>query len=86
MIRRVAIALATVTVAGFMAAAPAAATSSPEVEAAELGGGYFQVDGSHASGEFLNLGGPYGITYAQGSEAHLHAEGAEFYARYLHSR
>ncbi|MET8412490.1 hypothetical protein ABZV34_31105 [Streptomyces sp. NPDC005195] len=57
MLRRIAITLATVVAAGFVAAVPAAADGW---EGGQVGGGYAQFEGDHAGAEYLNLGGPYG--------------------------
>ncbi|MFD4238464.1 hypothetical protein ACFWRF_29430, partial [Streptomyces sp. NPDC058542] len=38
-------------------------------------GGYQHVEGHKASAEYLNLGGPYGITYASGELAGFREEG-----------
>ncbi|MFJ4965385.1 hypothetical protein EES43_29325 [Streptomyces sp. ADI96-02] len=83
MLRRIAFTLATVAVAGFVAAAPAAASDR---EGGKVAAGYQEIEGHRASGEFLNLGGPYGITYAKGEMEHLRAERGYFYAEYLQGR
>lgn len=85
MLRRIAITLATVAAAGFVAAAPAAAhTSDDGREGGKVDASYTQVEGSLQSGEYLNLGGPYGITYAKGHKADFAAEHGELAAQYLH--
>ncbi|MFG2672294.1 hypothetical protein ACPXCP_16890 [Streptomyces sp. DT20] len=85
MVRRIAITLATVAAAGFMAAAPAAAYGGGGngEEAGKIGASYFEVDASRENTEFLNVGGPYGITYGKQNKAELEAEGGSFYAEYL---
>ncbi|MFD0020035.1 hypothetical protein [Streptomyces sp. NPDC058382] len=87
MLRRIVITVATVTAAGFIAAAPAAAHNSDGGrEGGKIGANYTKIEGSRQSGEFLNLGGPYGITYAKGHKADFEAEHGELYAEYLQSR
>ncbi|WP_326701131.1 hypothetical protein OG909_29805 [Streptomyces sp. NBC_01754] len=83
MLRRIAITLATVAAAGFVAAGPAAAH---EWEGGQLGAGYEAVEGSRQAGEYLNLGGPYGITYAKGNKASFAAERGVLYAQYMQGR
>ncbi|MFG2597513.1 hypothetical protein [Streptomyces sp. NPDC048462] len=84
MVRRIAITLATVAAAGFMAAAPAAAYGGGnDEEAGKIGASYYQVDASRTNTEFFNVGGPYGITYAKQDKANIKAEGGSFYAEYL---
>ncbi|AEN13752.1 MULTISPECIES: hypothetical protein [unclassified Streptomyces] len=83
MLRRIAITLATVAAAGFVAAGPAVAD---EWEGGQVGAGYEAVEGSHEAGEFLNLGGPYGITYGKGHKAHFAGESGLIYAQYLQGR
>ncbi|WP_031088954.1 hypothetical protein [Streptomyces sp. NRRL WC-3549] len=85
MLRRIAITLATVAAAGFVAAAPAAAHDW-EAEGGQLGAGYEAVEASRQAGEFLNLGGPYGITYAKEKKADFAAESGFLYAQYLQGR
>lgn len=77
MLRRIAITLATVTAAGFMAAAPAAAGTG----GGEVGAGYFEIEGARSDASYLNLGGPYGITYAKEKKAAFEAEGGYFYKK-----
>ncbi|MGW6580644.1 hypothetical protein ACWF76_14870 [Streptomyces globisporus] len=69
MIRRIAITLAAVAAAGFVAAAPAAA-NGPDTHA----GGHAGIEGGWAIGEYQNLGGPYGITTVKGQAAYFDAE------------
>ncbi|MFE3381455.1 hypothetical protein [Streptomyces anulatus] len=83
MLRRIAFTLATVAAAGFVATAPAAAN---DWEGGKAGGGYQHVEGHKASAEYLNLGGPYGITYAKEKKAHFEAERGYYYTQYLHGR
>ncbi|NED89665.1 hypothetical protein G3I76_57520 [Streptomyces sp. SID11233] len=84
MVRRIAITLATVAAAGFMAAAPAAAYGGGSgEEAGKIGASYWEVDASRENTEFFNVGGPYGITYGKQKKAELEAEGGSFYAEYL---
>ncbi|MEE4547019.1 hypothetical protein V2S66_34280 [Streptomyces sp. V4-01] len=60
--RRVAIVLAGITAAGFLAAGSAAATTTGD-EAGAVGG----KSSSSAAFSYENLGGPYGITRTHGS-------------------
>lgn len=84
MVRRIAITLATVAAAAFMAAGPAAAYDfGGGEEAGKIGANYYEFDASRENSEFLNVGGPYGITYASHDEAEVEAEGGSFYAEYL---
>ncbi|MFJ4963314.1 hypothetical protein EES43_00730 [Streptomyces sp. ADI96-02] len=83
MLRRIAVTLATVATAGLVAAAPAAATGW---EGGKIGAEYAAVEGSRASGEILNLGGPYGITYVKGEREHFEAERGQFLAEYAQGR
>lgn len=80
MLRRIAITVAAVAAAGLMAATPAAADGW---EGGKSGGAYQAVEGYHGSGEYMNLGGPYGITYAKGQKTHVSAERGHFYTQYL---
>lgn len=48
--------------------------------------GYQHVEGHKASAEYLNIGGPYGITYGEAKKAHFEAERGYFYNQYLHGR
>lgn len=70
MIRRIAITLAAVAAAGFVAAAPASANG----EHGNTGGGHAGIEAGWASGEYQNLGGPYGITTVKGQAAYFDAE------------
>ncbi|NEB39492.1 hypothetical protein [Streptomyces sp. SID14515] len=70
MIRRIAITLAAVAAAGFVAAAPASANG----ENGHIGGGHAGIEAGWASGEYQNLGGPYGITTIKGQAAYFDAE------------
>ncbi|WLQ39658.1 hypothetical protein P8A22_06365 [Streptomyces laculatispora] len=81
MLRSIAITLATVAAAGFIAAAPAAANDG--VESGKILAGYQAIEASRSNAEFFNLGGPYGITYAKENKEHLKAERGFFYAEYL---
>ncbi|MFJ3189862.1 hypothetical protein [Streptomyces halstedii] len=81
MVRRIAITLATVAAAGFVAAAPAAAG---DWEGGQLGAAYQSVEGSRQAGEFVNLGGPYGITFAKENKAHFESVDAYLWAEYAH--
>ncbi|MFF3173706.1 hypothetical protein ACFVQ0_13865 [Streptomyces sp. NPDC057900] len=84
MVRRIAITLATVAAAGFMAAAPAAANGGGSgEEAGKIGANYYEFDASRENTEFFNVGGPYGITYGKQNKAELEGEGGSFYAEYL---
>ncbi|MGN5630875.1 hypothetical protein [Streptomyces sp. AC154] len=84
MIRRIAITLATVAAAGFMAASPAAAGGGGNgEEAGKIGASYQEVEASRENTEFFNVGGPYGITYGKQHKAELEAEAGSFYAEYL---
>ncbi|MEU8509562.1 hypothetical protein AB0C40_33725 [Streptomyces brevispora] len=83
MLRRIAISLATVAVAGFMAAAPAAAHDGGGEESGKIAASYFEIDASRVNSEYFNIGGPYGITYAKQDKANLKAEGGSFYAEWL---
>ncbi|MFJ9917721.1 hypothetical protein ACIRSF_00275 [Streptomyces rubiginosohelvolus] len=65
MIRRIAITLAAVAAAGFVAAAPASANGFD---------GHAGGQGGWAIGEYQNLGGPYGITTVKGQAAYFDAE------------
>ncbi|MFF1925585.1 hypothetical protein ACFVW8_34060 [Streptomyces sp. NPDC058221] len=86
MLRRIAITMATVAAAGFVAAAPAVAHNSDDGrEAGKLSASHTKVEGSAQSGELLNLGGPYGITYAKGHKTNFAGEHGELYAEYLQS-
>ncbi|GHB20230.1 hypothetical protein [Streptomyces chryseus] len=78
MLRRVAITLAGITAAGFMAAAPAAATAMDFDGGPSDGGHYsdspFKSDRygcDNQSGDFYlsNVGGPYGITEIEASHS-----------------
>ncbi|MFE8911094.1 hypothetical protein [Streptomyces globisporus] len=69
MIRRIAITLAAVAAAGFVAAAPASANDWDG-----HAGGHAGIEASWASGEYQNLGGPYGITTVKGQAAYFDAE------------
>lgn len=84
MLRRIAITVAAVAAAGFMAATPAAASDG--WEGGKAGGGYYELEGHRASAEYLNLGGPYGITYANEKKAHFEVEAGYFYNEYKHGR
>ncbi|MEV1093413.1 hypothetical protein ACIOHB_36925 [Streptomyces microflavus] len=84
MLRRIAITFAAIAAAGLVAAAPAAANDG--WEGGKAGGGYAAVEGSRANAEYLNLGGPYGITYAKQNKAHFAAERGYYYTQYLHGR
>ncbi|WP_329034071.1 hypothetical protein OHT61_00805 [Streptomyces sp. NBC_00178] len=81
MLRRIAITLATVAAAGFVAAAPAAAN---DWEGVTEGAGYQKTEGAREAGEYLNLGGPYGITYGKEKRAHFAGESGYYYTQYLH--
>ncbi|ARI56200.1 MULTISPECIES: hypothetical protein [Streptomyces] len=70
MIRRIAITLAAVAAAGFVAAAPASASGWD----GHAGGGHAGIEGGWAIGEYQNLGGPYGITTIKGQAAYFDAE------------
>ncbi|WP_326682107.1 hypothetical protein [Streptomyces sp. NBC_01237] len=83
MLRRIAFTLATVAAAGFVATAPAVANDG---EGGKVEAGYQHVEGHRASAEYLNLGGPYGITYANENREHFEAERGYFAAEYLHGR
>ncbi|MBV7249202.1 hypothetical protein [Streptomyces sp. MW-W600-10] len=72
MIRRIAITLAAVAAAGFVAAAPASAHGTNDWDA--QAGGHSGIEAGWASGEYQNLGGPYGITTIKGQAAYLDAE------------
>lgn len=82
MLRGIAITLATVAAAGFVAAAPAAAHDGGG-EAGKVLAGYQQTDASRSNAEFLNLGGPYGITYAKENKQHMQDEKGFLYAEYF---
>ncbi|MGW0647043.1 hypothetical protein [Streptomyces badius] len=69
MIRRIAITLAAVAAAGFVAAAPASANGWDA-----HAGGHAGIEAGWASGEYQNLGGPYGITTVKGQAAYFDAE------------
>ncbi|MEV0579804.1 MULTISPECIES: hypothetical protein [unclassified Streptomyces] len=87
MLRSIAITLATVAAAGFVAAAPAVANDSDGGwEGGKVGAGYSEVEADRASAEYLNLGGPYGVTYAKAKKAHFEGEAGYFYAEYLQGR
>ncbi|MFH9138697.1 hypothetical protein [Streptomyces sp. NPDC017524] len=77
MIRRIAITLAAVAAAGFVAAGPASAQGTNGWEG-PAGGGHEEIEGGWASGEYRNLGGPYGITYIKGEKAYFDAERGYF--------
>ncbi|MEV2263047.1 hypothetical protein OG473_06745 [Streptomyces anulatus] len=83
MLRRIAFTLASVAAAGLVAAAPAVAS---DWEGGKTVAGYQHVEGHKASAEYLNLGGPYGITYGKAKKAHFEAERGYFYNQYLHGR
>lgn len=83
MLRRIAVTLATVAVAGLVAATPAAADGW---EGGKTGAGYEAVEAHRGHAEYTNLGGPYGITYATESREHIAAEHGHFYAQYLQGR
>lgn len=84
MLRRIAITVATVAAAGLMAAGPAAAHGSDDGgESVEVAAGYFAVEAAHEKADYLNLGGPYGITYATQERDEIAAEGGFFWAQYL---
>ncbi|ALU91973.1 MULTISPECIES: hypothetical protein [Streptomyces] len=70
MIRRIAITLAAVAAAGFVAAAPASANG----ENGHTGAGHAGIEAGWAIGEYQNLGGPYGITTVKGQAAYFDAE------------
>ncbi|MFF0505162.1 hypothetical protein ACFYUH_16395 [Streptomyces fimicarius] len=72
MMRRIAITLATVAAAGFVAAAPASAHGGNDWDS--HAGGHAGIEAGWASGEYQNLGGPYGITTIKGQAAYLDAE------------
>ncbi|MFF3525589.1 hypothetical protein [Streptomyces rubiginosohelvolus] len=72
MIRRIAITLATVAAAGFVAAAPASAHAANDWDAHAAG--HAGIEAGWASGEYQNLGGPYGITTVKGQAAYFDAE------------
>ncbi|MEV1049069.1 hypothetical protein [Streptomyces sp. NPDC049916] len=73
MIRRIAITLAAVAAAGFVAAGPASASGMDGWDG-HAGGGHAEIEGGWASGEYQNLGGPYGITTVKGQQAYFDAE------------
>lgn len=81
MFRRIAITLATVAAAGLMAATPAVADGG--WEGGKAGAGYQAIEGHRGHAEYTNLGGPYGITYAEESRQHFGAERGYLYAEYL---
>lgn len=86
MLRRIAITVATVAAAGLMAAGPAAAHGNDNGgESVEVAAGYFQADASRENAEYLNLGGPYGITYASEEREAASVEGGFFWAEYLNN-
>ncbi|MFB8382297.1 hypothetical protein [Streptomyces rubiginosohelvolus] len=72
MIRRIAITLASAAAAGFVAAAPASANGTNDWDA--HAGGHAGIEAGWASGEYQNLGGPYGITTIKGQAAYFDAE------------
>ncbi|WP_299538675.1 hypothetical protein [uncultured Streptomyces sp.] len=78
MFRRIALTLVTAAAAGIVGASTAAA------HAADLdggAGGSNQAAHAHASSdEYLNLGGPYGITYAEKKTLHFSIEQGWYYA------
>lgn len=87
MLRSIVITLATVAAAGFVAAGPAAASNSDNgYEAGKVGAGYAEIEGDRASAEYVNLGGPYGITHAKAKKAHFEGEAGYYYAQYLQGR
>ncbi|MEU0040722.1 hypothetical protein [Streptomyces sp. NPDC006333] len=55
-------------------------------EGGQVGGSYSQLKGDHAGVEYLNLGGPYGITYANKEKAHFKAERGYFRTQSLYGR
>ncbi|GAB7078129.1 hypothetical protein [Streptomyces albidoflavus] len=83
MFRRVTIALAVVATAALVAASPAAAHGDEGWNGGKEGAGHAKVEGGYGSGEFLNLGGPYGITYAEGHGAHFEGKAGYYYNHYL---
>ncbi|MFF7364190.1 hypothetical protein [Streptomyces sp. NPDC008125] len=86
MLRRIAITVATVAAAGLMAAGPAAAHDNDKGgESVEVAAGYFQAEASRDSAEYLNLGGPYGITYANEEHEAASLEGGFLWAQYLNN-
>ncbi|MDJ0466687.1 hypothetical protein [Streptomyces sp. H27-C3] len=71
MLRRLAITVAAIATAGFMAAGPAAAASM------NIDGGHAHRSGCMAAGfEYSNVGGPYGITAAKGGKSAYESESA----------
>lgn len=84
MLRRIAITTAAVAAAGVMAATPAFAGGKGGSDAVEFAANYYQVEGVRTHGNFLNLGGPYGITYAREHTARLDLEGGSVEGKYQH--
>lgn len=72
MIRRIAIILAAVAAAGFVAATPASAHAANDWD--PHAAGHAGIEAGWASGEYQNLGGPYGITTVKGQAAYFDAE------------
>ncbi|MCX5401634.1 hypothetical protein [Streptomyces sp. NBC_00102] len=86
MLRRIAITVATVAAAGLMAAGPAAAHGNDQGgESVEVAAGYFQAEASRENAEYLNLGGPYGITYASEERESAAVEAGFLWAQYLNN-
>ncbi|MFD6426377.1 MULTISPECIES: hypothetical protein [unclassified Streptomyces] len=86
MLRRIAITVATVAAAGLMAAGPAAAHGNDNGgESVEVAAGYLQAEASHEKADYLNLGGPYGITYASEERDAAAFEAGFFWAQYLNN-
>ncbi|MEV7401503.1 hypothetical protein AB0N93_14040 [Streptomyces sp. NPDC091267] len=87
MLRSIAITLATVAAAGFVAAGPAAANNSGGGwEGGKSAAGYSEVEGDRAGLDYLNLGGPYGITHLKANKAHFELERGYYYSEYLQGR
>ncbi|ARF70813.1 hypothetical protein ACIOD0_21085 [Kitasatospora albolonga] len=82
MLRRIAITLAAAATAGLVAATPAVADGG--WEAGKAGAGYQAIEAHRGHAEYTNLGGPYGITYAEESRHDFAAERGYLYAEYLH--
>ncbi|HET6860302.1 MAG TPA: hypothetical protein VFH94_24810 [Streptomyces sp.] len=69
MLRRIAVTVAAIATAGFMAAGPAAAASM------DIDGGLAHKSSGMAAGfEYNNVGGPYGITTADGHKGGYESE------------
>lgn len=86
MLRRIAITVATVAAAGLMAAGPTAAHDTDTGgEALEVAMRLLQAEASRENAEYLNIGGPYGITYATEEREAASVEAGFLWAQYLNN-